>query len=42
MDAYRASDFSNMKDGFAEHGPAQAFGLGKQKPGKYIVCELKV
>lgn len=41
MAVYRASDFTNMKDGFTEHGPARTFGRGKQNLGEYIVCELK-
>jgi len=41
MAVHRASDFGNMKDAFTEHGPAWAFGLGKQSWGKYIVYELK-
>lgn len=34
MAVYRVSDFANMKDGFRDCGLAQAFGLGKQNPGK--------
>lgn len=41
MAVYGASDLAKVTDGFTDRGPAQAFGLGKQNLGEYIVRELK-
>lgn len=41
MALYRALDLVNIRDGFTECGPAQAFGLGKQNLDEYVLYELK-